>query len=240
MSSFDSAERLLADAGNAQLRKEFVLDSVRIHRFHKSYKAWEAQQRAEYIDTQIAAYNKKVAQVARAGFETDQLRSQYLELARQITLPHFRLAVQSVAQFDHGRLMPSVPAGCTDVALDDIFTLAADGSLAPPHLETLQELLDIEFRLRVERRLKYEFLQEVKQQLAARNKKWAARDAALAEFMQRLAEVADEVARIREGEAAGGSAGPDRASKEPDLEGEPAGSEPDLGAAPTANDMHID
>lgn len=264
MSSFDSAERLLADAGNAQLRKAFVLDSVRIHRFHKSYKAWEAQQRAEYVDTQIAAYNQKVGQVARVGFETDQLRTQYLELARQITLPHFRLAVELVAQFDHGRLMPNVPAGCTDVALDQIFTLEANGNLAQPNLETMQKLLDIEFRLRVERRMKYEFLQEVKQQLAARNTKWAARDAALAEFMQRLTEVAGEVERIREGEG-GGLAGPDRraqaleepagleatglepglepATLESELEGGQATLEPELEAAPTTaatDDMHID
>lgn len=207
-STFQSAEQLLSHhlAGNLEpselqlLKKQFVLDSFKVNRFHKKFKNWENSSTDEFVQNEITAYNSKLGELSRINYETEHLLREYKKFCEQIDLPSFQFARETLEQYENGRLLPETASESSAIALSDIFSLNVDGILPKPDIDTFRALLNIEFRLRIQRKIKYEILLIIKQQLTAKNKKWAARDSTLNEFMRKLENVTEEVDRIRKSE----------------------------------------
>lgn len=204
LGSFASAELALLQLGtsNGDLRKQFVMDSFHVNRFHKSYRAWDNIRREEFIDKEIASYNQKLGVVTRLNYETEKLVREYGKASDTIKLPEFSFSIHTIKQYDEGRLLQElgIDESVLLVDINQLFSLELGGALPNPDLKVIQDLLNIEFRLRIERKIKYELLLLVKQLLTSKNKKWAVRDQSLNEFMRKLAGVTEEVESIRKSE----------------------------------------
>lgn len=201
-------EQVLADKLTSikKLQREFLLDSFRVNRFHKEYKAWENKDRDIFIGNEIKGYNNKLGQMSRLNFETEKLDKEYESLRETVKIPVCRLSIQTVKLYDEGKLLQYVVKNANDeypssVDIKELFSLDTNSNLPPPDFKVFNGLLNIEYKLRIQRKVKYEILLSVKQQLTAKNKKWSSRDSELNYFMTRkLINVMNEVEKVRKSE----------------------------------------
>lgn len=189
-----------------QAQRQFLLDSFATNKLNKDYKHWEAQERDSFVNNDVLAYNKRVAQMARLNDEVNTLNSEYDILRASISLPDLSFSMQTIQTYENGRLLQNVPKSQDGklplkVRLNELFSLDKLLETPPPTFSEFKDLVNLEYRLRMQRQIKYEVLLVVKQQLTAKNNKWAARDSSLNQFITRdLPSMFDEVAKIKQSE----------------------------------------
>lgn len=187
-------------------QRQFLLDSFAANKLNKQYKQWEAAERDSFVNNEVLAYNKRVAQMARLNDEVEALDREYDGLRNSISLPDFRFSIQTIQEYENGRFLQNVPQSADgkvplQVRLNELFSLDSGLETPTPTFAEFSKLVNLEYRLRMQRQIKYEVLLVVKQQLTAKNKKWAARDSSLNQFMTRdLPSMFDEVAKIKQSE----------------------------------------
>lgn len=187
-------------------RTQFLLDSFRVNKFHKDYKLWEGKEIDSFVDEEVLLFNKQLGKMARINEEIEILETEYDKVRRQIKIPSFRFSIQTIQAYNEGELLRFVDKNDENkypstVDSTSIFSLGSGSNLLPLDFGTFNKLLNIEYRLRMQRQIKYEVLVVAKQQLTAKNQKWATRDSALNQFITKdLQHMFDEVSKIRENE----------------------------------------
>lgn len=200
-------ENGLVDSTNIkQLQKEVLLDSFAVKKFHRDYKEWESSTRNKFVDGQIKAYNKKYAQISRLHGQSSSLEDTLRELQTTIKLPTFEFSIQTLEQYEGGRLLEHVEKDANGeyprrVSSEQVFSLDPNSPLPHPSYREFNELVNIEYRLRIQLQIKYEVLLRIKASLAAKNSQWATRDSTLNKFItQDLPKVILEVNKIKTSE----------------------------------------
>lgn len=200
-------ENGLVDSTNIkQLQKEVLLDSFAVKKFHRDYKEWENSTRNKFVDGQIKAYNKKYAQISRLHGQSSSLEDTLRELQTTIKLPKFEFSIQTLEQYEGGRLLEHVEKDANGeyprrVSSEQVFSLDPNSPLPHPSYREFNELVNIEYRLRIQLQIKYEVLLRIKASLAAKNSQWATRDSTLNKFItQDLPKVILEVKKIKTSE----------------------------------------
>lgn len=189
-----------------KLQREFLLDSFRVNRFHKDYKEWENKSKDTFIENEIKGYNNKLGQMSRLNFETEKLDKEYEGLRDTVKLPECRLSIQTIKLYNDGLLLKYIEKNSDGeypqtVDISELFSLDSNSKLPQPDFTVFNRLLNIEYKLRIQRKVKYEILLSVKQQLTAKNKKWSSRDSDLNYFMTRkLVDIMNEVEKVRKSE----------------------------------------
>lgn len=187
-------------------RTQFLLDSFRVNKFHKDYKSWEGKAIDSFVDEEVLLFNKQLGKMARINEEIEILETEYDKVRRQIKIPSFKFSIQTIQAYNGGELLrfvDKIEEGKYPSTVDStsIFSLGGGSNLLPLDFGTFNKLLNIEYRLRMQRQIKYEVLVVAKQQLTAKNQKWASRDSALNQFITKdLQRMFEEVSKIRENE----------------------------------------
>lgn len=199
------ANKLVEEGAIEAAQTQFMLDSFRVNKFHKDYKTWESKEIDTFVDDEVLVYNKQLGKMARINEEIEILETEYDKVRRQIKIPSFKFSIQTIQKYNEGELLRFVDQidGKYPSTVDStsIFSLSSESNLLPLDFSMFNRLLNIEYRLRMERQIKYEVLVVAKQQLTAKNQKWATRDSALNQFITKdLQHMLDEVSKIRENE----------------------------------------
>lgn len=193
----------LQDLKKAQ--KQVLLDSFSVKKFHRDYKEWENNGINLFIDGEVKAYNRKLAQMSRLHNEIFEQEEKYAELRKTISLPQFQFSLQTIESYEGGRLLERLETENgkypRKIQLDQLFSLDSNSRLPPPSFTEFNQLVNLEYRLRMFMQIKHEVLLRVKTHLTAKNTQWATRDAALDLFMTRdLPKVIAEVEKIKTSE----------------------------------------
>lgn len=199
------AAQLLDDISNKKLQKDFIVESFMIEKFQSDYKEWEANSKQEFINNEISQYNHKLGQITRLNYEVEQLTQSYESKQEDVKLPLVKLSILTIKEYDESLLNrieaehkhKQLPTP-EEIRLDEVFSL--DGKELPSlDLDIFTKLMTIEFRLRIERMIKYEILLRIKKELTAINRKWSSRNASLEGFINgKLKAVMQEVDDIRQ------------------------------------------
>ncbi|ODV69307.1 hypothetical protein HYPBUDRAFT_3299 [Hyphopichia burtonii NRRL Y-1933] len=218
--SLSSADKLLKltndlvkDQGNNEVKRElksskrqYILDSFKVNKFHKDYQEWENKERLSFINTEVKLFNKKLGEMTRLNDDVEDSEKEFDKLHKNIKLPSFEFSIQTIEQFEDGIYLKYLEKDeegnyPSKVAMLTIFALDSESGLETPDFSVFNKLLNIEYRLRMQRQIKYEVLLLVKQQLRTKNRKWAARDSSLNQFISRdLPLVFSEVENIKTNE----------------------------------------
>lgn len=186
-------------------KKNFLLGSFAVKTFHRKYKEWENEKREQFVEGEVKQYNRMLAQMSRMQSTIEDHELAYSELRQTTKLPKFHFSIQTVKQYDNGRFLAHVAKDDgkypLKVDIEDIFSVDPESRLATPSYEDFKLLVNIEYRLRMLKQIKYEVLLRIKTHLTAKNNQWASRDTYLNLFIMRdLPKVFQEVEKIKASE----------------------------------------
>ncbi|KAK6453844.1 uncharacterized protein RJT20DRAFT_143194 [Scheffersomyces xylosifermentans] len=223
LSSYDSAHELLQLNGEIinetgplsqdrihtgqSLKKKFILDSFKVSKVQKEYKEWEHSQTDSFIKNEITAYNKTVSESARLNIKIDTLTEQFEELNSTVHLPRFTFSIQTLLKFGDEKLLEYLEKDedgeyPSTVEVDQLFSVDSKSNLPFPDYKVFYDLVNLEYRLRAEKRIKYEILVLIRNQIALNNTKWATRDNYLSDFLKKqIPTVIGEIESIKTSEA---------------------------------------
>lgn len=188
------------------LQKQALLDSVGTGRFHRRYKEWENQGKADFVEQEIRPYNKKLARLSRLSNDYEHAQLAYDDLRRVTKMPVFAFSTETVAAYENGRLLKTLEIESEHeqlplIALDKLYTLNPGSQLARPDYHEFSALLKAEYRTRMLLQIKHEVLLKIKSDLMSKNSQWAARDTRLNDFLTKdLAQVHAEIQKVRASE----------------------------------------
>lgn len=190
-----------------KMQRLFLLDSFKVNKFHKDYKSWENKEVNTFIDTEAYQYNKRLGKMARLNDDIEISEKEYDKLRNTIKLPSFLFSLQTIEAFQDGKLLKYLEKNesgqyPSKVDLNDLFSLNPNSNLMTLKYDVFNQLINIEYRLRMQRQIIYEILFEVKQQLTLKNQKWASRDSILNQFMSKdLPHMFEAVSKIKQNES---------------------------------------
>ena len=210
---FDLGKKIIKIGGTSEetrneiegIQKGFILGSFKINSFHKAYKDWENNEKDLFRNQEVREYNKKQGQMARLNVEIEKLQEEYDQLKNKVKIPSCQLSIETLKLYDNGLFLKYVQNADggypRTVNITQLFSIETDSELPRADFKVLQEMLNIENGLCLQRRIKYEVLLGVKQQLTARNRKWSIRDNDLHTFMsEKLRQVFSDVDKVRQSE----------------------------------------
>lgn len=187
-------------------QKQALLDSFKVKKLHRDHKEWENATKEQFVEKEIKAYNRKYAQISRLHSANTILESKYAELRKSVQLPKFHFSIQTLEQFEGGKLLQYLKKDSAGnyprkVQVSEIFSLDRNSVLPNPEFAEFNKLVNLEYRLRMRMQIKYEVLLRVKSHLTAKNSQWSARDSLLNQFITRdLAKMIAEVEKIKTSE----------------------------------------
>ncbi|KAI5970673.1 hypothetical protein CANMA_000264 [Candida margitis] len=187
----DLSKDLLQDGSTpepAQVRlskRNYIIDSFNLEKTHKQYKNWENETRLAFIKEDIVSYNQVVAKIANVNQKLDESSNSYEVLAKNIKIPDFTISIKTLENYGDEELLELGRSYQTaNLQLVQLFSLnAANENKLFPDFQVIQELINIEFRLRVEKRVHLEILMSMKNKIQTQNKSWTVRDNQLREFI---------------------------------------------------------
>ncbi|EGW33919.1 uncharacterized protein SPAPADRAFT_65124 [Spathaspora passalidarum NRRL Y-27907] len=197
----ESIIRGATDETPQALKKQFILDSFKITKTHKDYKHWELEQANQFIDNGIFEYNRVIASIHRVNTHLEKLTEEYEQIAKTVTIPEFQFSVKTLEIYGDESLLKLIPEGAKIVKLSELFSLDPKSNLAMLDYQVISKLINIEFKLRIELRIKYEILNVIKTKVMANNSKWSARNNYLQDFLdKKLAAAFNEVEKVKNAE----------------------------------------
>lgn len=223
LESFDSTQKLLdvneqllrsvnnttegpSSAEIQDVKKKFILDSFKINKTQKEIKDWENRCREEVIDKETSEYNETLSKISRINLKIGQESQTYEALSDSIALPRFIISRRTLETFNDESLL-KIARGEEDelprnVLLSDLFSLDNSSAMPLPDFKRISQLINIEYRLRLEKRLKLELLTLIKQNLDNENRAWTNNLSYLNQFMiKSLPEAIAEVEKIKSEQA---------------------------------------
>lgn len=214
-------------------QRSLILDSFKLTLFQTKFKTWEHSYTANFTETTISQYNKLLGQMAICNSRKEAMDKEYSLLMSSVELPQFEFskeayersfgnetteteesketqkkAIKKNGSSDRTKSLLSIDSPFTDnlshSTLDHIYSVSPSSPLPFPQFEEFNRLVNAEYRLRIEKRIKYEILEVVRNRLATSTEKWKARVARLDKFFDGVDEIANEVETIQaEGYAKG-------------------------------------
>ncbi|KAG7661581.1 uncharacterized protein J8A68_004848 [[Candida] subhashii] len=211
--TFDSAYELLQfneqlinndnKEGLQAIKKKFILDSFKVNKTYKDYKQWEFEQKQTFIENDIQEYNKMLGKMFRVNDNLETLNEDFENLSSSVRLPSFKFSIKTLELYGNESLLNSIVKDSQGeypriVKLDQMFSLDPSSSLPFPDYKVINQLINLEYRLRIERRLKYEVLKLIKNQILVENSRWTTRNNYLDDFLNKqLAGAIEEVDKIK-------------------------------------------
>ncbi|CCE73048.1 Piso0_000059 [Millerozyma farinosa CBS 7064] len=190
----------------AVVQKKFLLDSFKASKVHSDYKRWQSEKKDAFIRDDVRSYNEKLGIMARVKYDIEKLDEDKGRLRKKVSFPDFDFSINTLKKYEDGYLLKFLKTDDngnypSSVDIKDIFTLDDNKDIPQLEYHVFKKLLNIEYRHRVEAKLKYELLLSVKQQLTMKNKRWSTRDSELDYFMSKtLASVISDAQNIRKNE----------------------------------------
>ena len=214
-------------------QRSFILDSFKLTLFQTKFKTWEHSYTANFTETTISQYNKLLGQMAICNSRKESMDKEYSLLMSSVELPQFEFskeayersfgnetteteesretqkkAIKKNGSSDRTKSLLSIDSPFTENSshstLDHIYSVSPSSPLPFPQFEEFNRLVNAEYRLRIEKRIKYEILEVVRNRLTTSTEKWKARVARLDKFFDGVDEIANEVDTIQaEGYAKG-------------------------------------
>ncbi|RLV89291.1 hypothetical protein JA1_005214 [Spathaspora sp. JA1] len=202
LDTFKSAHELLEQTCSTELKKQFILDSFKITKTHKDYKHWEHQQIGQFIDDQVHEYNHIVANIHRINTTLDKLTQEYEHLIKTVRIPEFQFSVKTLQMYGDESLINLIPDGVKVVKLSQLFSFDDNSpELIKLDYNVINQLINIEFKLRIKLRIKYEVLNLIKLKIMANNSKWNIRNSYLTDFIdKKLTDAINQVEKIKNDE----------------------------------------
>lgn len=193
-------------------QRSFVLDSFNLTLFQTKFKSWEHSYSSNFTETTISQYNKVLGQMAICSSQKEAMDKEYTLLMTSVELPKFAFSKSAFERFLHDEeekkgdsdANSSVLIGespftneSTHSTLDHIYSVSPTSPLPFPQFEEFNRLVNAEYRLRIEKRIKYEILEAARNRLTASNEKWKARVARLDKFLDNVEVILEEVETIQ-------------------------------------------
>lgn len=203
LSSFESAYEML-DSNKAMVtgetthklvdNKQYILDSFKVNRAVNSYKHWEREGIDQMINEDFVEYNKTKAELSRLDNEYSQFILENDGIRTSVKLPKFQFSYQSLKLVGDEELLARIEGEPELVDISDIYSVNPKDDLPFPEDAVIKQLINMEYRVRMEKRLRYEIAQGIKHQIISNNSKWNARDTAIEDFVsKKLPSVIKEV-----------------------------------------------
>lgn len=195
----EGADKLLDDLESQPLKKQFIVDSFLVTKFHRDFKHWQDASKGDFRDGEISAYNKKLGQITRLDAEIQALQEDFELKRSQVILPTISVSRLSIKQYDE-TLLKDIDEDQTEIKIDEIFSL--DGGNKPKiDTEIFKQIIDTEYRLRIERMIQYDILKKMKREILTMNQKWTLRNNQLNSFFSnQLTKVLKQVDEVRQAE----------------------------------------
>ncbi|CAI5756090.1 unnamed protein product [Candida verbasci] len=184
------------------IKKKYILDSFIISRFQKEFKEFQYDEKLETMDMKNFDYNKIVGEISRLNTKLDTSFTDFEKLSRQVKIPQFKISVETLTHLNDAELLKIAQNSISEntdknVELNQLFSLKEDAVLPFIDYSRINKVINLEFRLRLRKRLNYELLTFLKNQLQYENKLWIQREQSLSEFLTKpLADTLTQVERI--------------------------------------------
>ncbi|KAI3402310.2 hypothetical protein KGF56_004880 [Candida oxycetoniae] len=177
----------VVNAGEMQIiKRNFIIDTFKLGKVHKEYKDWEQETRTEFAANDIFKYNKVIAQIARINQKLDITSKNYENLSSGIKIPDFAVGMESLRKLGNQQLIDIATKYQEDnLKLTQLFSLDPNESnLIFPEFEIMRKLINIEFGLRIEKRVQLEILVSLREHIKSSNRVWKERDSLLKNFLE--------------------------------------------------------
>lgn len=174
--------------------KAYILDSYLASNSVKNYKEWTQ----ENVPSNVP-YNKTTGEMSRLNNDINVLTSEYDNLKKNggISLPDFTLSKQTLIEFGDEEILRRIGDSKT-VKIDEIFSVEGNLTLPFPDYALFNQLANIEFKIKVQKKVQYEILNQLKNQILAENNKWLLREQELNDFFEnKLPAVIEKVQGIK-------------------------------------------
>lgn len=202
LKSVNSSENAPSSSELQQVKKNFILDSFKINKAQKELKDWENDCRNRVIDTETVEYNETLGKISSINLKIGQESYTYEALSGSIALPKFIISRRTLETLNDESLLKIAQAGRDQlprhVQLSDLFSLDSSSALPTPDFKRISQLINIEYRMRLEKRLKLELLTLIKQKLDNENRSWTKNLSYLNNFINKsVPEAIAEVEKIK-------------------------------------------
>lgn len=202
-SAFDALSRIEESNNTPLLDRQFITDSFLVNRLTKAFKDWEERNKKSYLETEARGYNKQIGQIARVNADVEALEAEFERTLKKNTLPNFAFSILTIENYNDGEFLKYLSRDENgqyqkQVRTSELFLLDDSSELPEPKLEVFNRLVNIEARIRIQKKIVCEILIHTKNQLASKNRKWSSRDTSLQEFLETtLPGVFTEIEKVR-------------------------------------------
>lgn len=186
----DSISQLLQQPTEA-LQRQLILDSFMISQFNRELKDLKST-----IHEDSFPYNKKLSLMFKHSNELEIIMKEYEQKSKMVKLPDLKISSITLKQYDE-----TLETDEKNINIKDFFTV--DKSIDKPVLDfdAFKKLLNLEYRNRIERMVKYQILLNIKSDIDKDKDKWSKRNVELEKFLQKDVEkVIKTVENIRNDE----------------------------------------
>lgn len=182
------------------IKRAFILDSFKLSKYQKDYKDWESDAREEFINNDVVDYNSVVGKISKVNQKLESSSTLYEQLSSGIKIPEFVVSKKTLEKFGNQDLIEIANRHPeNNFKLSQLFSLNPNqaGTLVP-EFDIVHDLINLEFRLRIEKRIQLEILASMKNKLQSMNSTWVVRDDNLKDFLNhKVAKVVEQVTQVR-------------------------------------------
>ena len=172
-------------AQNRLTKRNYIVDSFKLDKSHKEFKNWESETRLGFIQDDLVNYNQVVAKIAKINQKLNESSNTYEALAKTIQIPDFTVSIKTLEKYGDEKLLELGKLyGTPNIQLVQLFSLNTESANKLfPEFSIIQDLINIEYRLRIEKRVHLEILTLMKNKIQTQNRTWTVRDNQLKDFL---------------------------------------------------------
>lgn len=159
---------------NEIIRKNYVLDSLKSNNLQRQFKDWELKQKKLILNNEIFDYNRVLSKTQKINFDIYELYDKYEHLLKNIVYPNLSFSKKTL--FDHcdesqlKEIFKNEDFNqLSEIPIEKIFNIKYQKSLNFLNFTFFQNLLNLEFKLRIKKRIKYEIFVMIKKYLVLSN-----------------------------------------------------------------------
>lgn len=185
--TYDSIKNLLENLGTeerSKFHRQSIIDSFLISQFRVECSKVYNDHKQNIINNEIANYNKKLGQMYKLNYDIEKITQEFESKQKQIKLPDLRVSLTTIKDFDVTLYEKIIKDGYTEqqVNIKDIFRLDGDDLL---DYDKFKAIVNIEYKKRMERIIKYEILLKIKRDVNSINNQWGVRNQDLDKFINK-------------------------------------------------------
>lgn len=168
---------LLEVSGNSRLSdevdtKQFIMDSFKVNRAITTFKEWENSHTEDLFAEEFPKYTATQSELSRSSNICYQYLSENELLSESVKLPSFQFSYEALLRLGDDSLLSRFSDSSSPVHLSSLYSVTGKSNLPFPNEAVITKVINTEYRIRSEKRLKYDFTQAVKNQITSNNNKW--------------------------------------------------------------------